>query len=147
MITRFEQFTSVISEIYRYVKKLEREEMIKYGLKGAFAEYLVAMNRYTDGITAAKLCEICDRDKAAVSRILCEMELHGLIVRQSGYRALVTLTKEGRKAAEFVLDRACIAVAKAGTGLNDEDRKVFYDTLALISSNLQLISKEGIPQT
>ena len=33
MISRFEQFTSAISGIYRSIQKIEREQMEKYGLK------------------------------------------------------------------------------------------------------------------
>ena len=74
MLDRFEQFTAAISTIHRFVQKIERDEMEKYGLKGASAQYLLAMARYPEGITAAALCDVCDRDKAAVSRILSEME-------------------------------------------------------------------------
>ena len=48
--------------------------MEKYGLRGSYAQYLVAMIHYPDGITSSKLSEICDRDKAAISRIVSEME-------------------------------------------------------------------------
>ena len=150
MLGRFEQFSGFISGIYRSIQKLEREEMIKYGLKGAYAQYLMVMNRFKDGVTAAELCELCDKDKAAVSRIIANMEEKGLVQRQARnnnlYRALLTLTDEGKKAAHFVAERAKIAVEKAGAGLNDTDRAKFYDALGLISSNLQSICQNGIPE-
>ena len=34
MISRFELFVSSVSSIYRYIQKIERVEMEKYGLKG-----------------------------------------------------------------------------------------------------------------
>lgn len=40
MINRFEQFSQVISGIHRYIQKLQRNEMVKRGYKGAFAQYL-----------------------------------------------------------------------------------------------------------
>ena len=72
MISRFEQFSSVISSIYGAIQKIEREEMAKYGLKGAYAQYLVAVKRFPEGVTSTELCELCDKDKAAVSRIVAE---------------------------------------------------------------------------
>ena len=69
MIDRFEQFVSYISAIHRDVQKIERDEMEKCGLKGAHAQYLVAMHRFPDGITAAELCDVCGKDKAAGSEI------------------------------------------------------------------------------
>ena len=150
MVDRFEQFTASISSIYRYIQKIERDEMEKYGLKGAFAQYLLAMTHYSEGITAAALCEVCDKDKAAVSRILSEMESKGLIRRKdsdSSYRAILTLTDSGKEAAAFVSNRATAAVELAGKGLSDPDRKIFYATLDLIATNLQAICQEGIPET
>ena len=148
MVNRFAQFTGAISAIYRDIQKIERDEMEKYGLKGAFAQYLLAMDRHPDGITAAALCEECDKDKAAVSRILTEMESKGLVCRHTGegpYRARLCLTESGRDAAHYVCRKAVAAVERAGEGLNGEDRKVFYAALGLIAGNLQTICREGIP--
>ena len=147
MVSRFEQFTTSISTIYRFIQKIERDEMEKYGLKGAFAQYLIVMSRFPDGITAAQLCEICDKDKAAVSRIVAELEAKGLAVREgTNYRALVRLTESGRDAARFVRERAHIAVTLAGKGITDEERKAYCAALDQIAANLQIISKEGIPE-
>lgn len=150
MIRRFEQFSFAISSIYRSIQKIERDEMIKYGLKGPYAQYLVAMDRYPEGITAAQLCEICDKDKAAVSRALGEMESKGLITKESandsGYRALVRLTPEGKQAGAYVAQKAKIAVSAAGMGLTDEKRAIFYEALYRIAGNLQSISENGLPE-
>lgn len=150
MLSRFEHFSSLVSGAYRSIQKLERDEMIKYGYKGAFAQYLITMLHYPDGLTAARLCEVCDRDKAAVSRVVTEMEGKGLVRREGtgdrAYRAALYLTEEGERAAHFVCERAKVAVLKAGEGLSDEDRQMFYAALTLIATNLQAICKEGIPE-
>lgn len=39
MVNRFEWFVSSISCISRYIQKIERDEMIRYGLKGRHAQY------------------------------------------------------------------------------------------------------------
>lgn len=149
MLSRYEQFSALISGLYRSIQKIEREEMVKYGFKGAYAQYLAAMNRHPDGVTSAQLCEICDRDKAAVSRAMADMETKGLVIRQSEkdnlYRARLTLTDAGRQAAEFVSRRGQEAVDAASQGMTEEDRKTLYATLALIAGNLQNICKNGLP--
>ena len=149
MLSRFEQFSFVISGIHRYVQKLERDEMVKYGYKGAFAQYLVVLSRYPDGLTAAQLCDICDKDKAAVSRISAEMEVKGLLLRvcdnDNRYRALLKLTDEGQKAADHVCRKARAAVAAVGNQLTDVERTAFYTALNLIASKLQVLCKDGIP--
>jgi len=149
MLDRFKMFTTSISSIYRYVQKIEREEMEKYGLKGAYAQYLIAMDHYPEGITAAKLCEVCDIDKAAVSRVLSEMEKKHLVERlgEIGYRARVRLTDEGKAAALYVAKRATLAVEMAGKGLSEEERRIFYRALERIAGNIQTLSKDGIPES
>jgi len=148
MVNRFEQFVSSISCINRYVQRIERDEMARYGLKGPHAQYLIAMNRFPDGITAAQLSGICEKDKAAVSRAVFELEIGGLVCRanenSSGYRAMLKLTEQGKAAAEKLIRVAELAVEKAGSGLSDEDRTVFYTALNRIASNLRQISLEGL---
>lgn len=150
MLERFEQFTSAISALYRDVQKIERDEMEKQGLRGAFAQYLLAISRHPEGITAAALCEACDKDKAAVSRITAEMEAKGLVEREtdgvSQYRAKLRLTPAGQDAAAFVRKRASVAVELAGKDLSAEDRKIFYSALECICASLQQISQRGIPE-
>lgn len=150
MVTRYEQFSFTISCIYRQIQKIERAEMVKYGMRGAYAQYLVAMSRFPKGITAAQLCEVCDRDKAAISRAITDMEARGLVERrgegESHYRAALLLTKKGRNLASVILKRAQTAVEVAGSGMSDEERVIFYASLDRIERNLQSISQQGIPE-
>ncbi len=150
MLDRYEQFSFIVSVINRQIQKIERDEMIKCGYKGAFAQYLIAMRHYPDGVTSAQLSEICDKDKAAVSRVTAEMIQKDLVVRKSAneklYRAKLTLTQKGRNVADYVAKRASAAVEAIGNELSDEERKNFYVTLDFIVAKLHLMSKEGIPQ-
>lgn len=149
MLDRFEQFSYSIHNIYKYITKIERDVMEKYGLRGAYAQYLVIMSRFPEGITSSKLSEICDKDKAAISRIVAEMEDKGLLVRRTDkdnlYRARLVLTDEGVKAAEYVCEKATRAVALAGGNLGEEERGIMYGSLAIIETNLRRISRDGIP--
>ena len=150
MLDRFEQFSYSISNIYRHIMKIERDEMEKYGLRGSYVHYLVAMSHFPEGITSTKLSEICDKDKAAISRVITEMETRGLVTRETEknnlYRAKLMLTEEGKKATEYVCERAEKAVTAAGMGLGDDDRKIFYGALAIFEANLRRISRDGIPE-
>lgn len=150
MIGRFEQFSSAMSSINQNILKLQREEMEKYGLKGVYAQYLSILYHYPQGLTSAQLCEACDKDKAAISRVVTELERKGLVERTGAggsiYRAPVKLTEKGIGAANFVRVRAGAAVEAASRGLTDEDRVVLYKALELIASNLQTLCKQGIPE-
>ena len=148
MITRFEQFSASVACIYRNIQKIERIEMAKYGLKGPHAQALLAMSRYPEGITSGELVKLCDKDKAAISRTVAELEREGMVLRvgKNGnlYRAALMLTERGQEAARIVGERAKQAVEAASSGLSAEHRKILYATLELIADRLQTIGEEGL---
>ena len=148
MVDRFEKFSFAVSEITRYLHKITTDEMEKYGLKGPYSVYFTTMYRFPEGITSAKLAEHCIKDKADVSRAVSVLEDKGLVKRigtnNNLYRANIVLTDEGRKLAEQINEKAKSAVEFAGKDLTEENRKIFYESLELIITNLQILSKEGI---
>ncbi len=148
MIDRFERFSYAISEISRYWHKIAADEMEQHGLKGSHAVYLSTLQRYPDGITAARLCELCSKDKADVSRMIAIMEKNGLVIKEGTgkglYRARLMLTDKGKAAADHVRERASKAVALAGAGISEEHRTILYDALESIAANLRTITEEGL---
>lgn len=150
MIRRFEVFSGAIACIYRHIQKIERAEMARYGLKGPHAQCMLALSRYPDGVTAAQLCEICDKDKAAISRTVAELVRAGMVMRcgtgSKRYRVQLRLTEQGSRIAQEVMSLAARAVEKAGTGLREEEREIFYRVIAQLASNIQQLSAGGIPE-
>lgn len=150
MVSRYESFSTCISCMYHDIQRIERVEMARYGLKGPHAQCLLAMSRYPEGITAVRLCEVCEKDKAAISRIVAELEQMGMVRRTehngTRYRASLTLTEQGQTAAKAVEEKARLAVERAGAGLDDKSREVFYSVLALIAGNLHVICKNGLAE-
>ena len=147
MIERFEQFFFSISSIYKIIQKIEREEMARYGLKGSHVQCMMAMLQRSEGVTLSQLCELCDKDKAAVSRDIAELEEKGMAERSGAeklYRAPVRLTELGMTTARQVSGIVQTAVELAGERLTDEDRRVFYQTLDLIAGNLRRISSGDV---
>lgn len=150
MISKYEIFSTVVSSLYHDIQRIERQEMAKYGLKGPHAQCLVILARHPEGITATRLCELCERDKAAISRTVAELEAAGLLLRKDAhgmhYRVPLVLTGAGRQAAEEVNAVAVQAVEQAGTGLNDAQRQVFYQVLGHIAQNLHILSRDGLKE-
>ena len=151
MTTRFELFSSSIYGIYRDILKIQRDEMTKHHLKGSYALYLTALLHNPEGLTATQLCEVCDKDKAAISRVISELEQKELVTRVSTndtfYRAKLKLTEQGQTIAEQVDRAAGVAVEMATRGMSEENRKIMYECLGLIAVNLRGICKDGIPNT
>ena len=84
-----------------------------------------------------------------MSRAISIMERKGLVKKEgvgnNFYRALLKLTDEGNAVAEQISERAMVAVEFGGKGLTDEQRDIFYEALERIASNLQSLSREGLP--
>ena len=150
MLNRFARFSLAISEIDRCWHKLAAEEMAKYDLNSPHAVYLNTLYQSPEGITAAKLGELCCKNKADVSRMVTILEKKGLVRKEAVggnlYRAKLLLTDDGKLAAEHVQGRAALAVELAGSGMTDAERETFYRCLEQITANLQTLSKEGLPQ-
>lgn len=149
MIERFERFSFVISEISRYWHKITTTEMERYGLKGPHSVYLLALYRNPEGLTAPQICELCGKDKSDVSRMMAILEDKGLVkkegVNQKLYRGIFKLTEDGYAAAEFVQERASLAVELAGSELSDQTRSTLYEALEIIAANLKTIGRDGLP--
>ena len=148
MINRFVRFSFAISEIDRNLHKIMADEMAKLGLRGPHSVYLVRLNMHPEGLTAAELTRLCDRNKADVSRALADFEATGIIAPREGqnpYRATIRLTKEGKAIAEKLSSRVKLAVECIGNGLSEEKRESFYEALEIISSNMEKVTKNGLP--
>lgn len=66
---RFKMFTVLNSKINRCIRRIKTEEMAEFDLRSTHVSclyYLYAENT----LTAKELCDICDEDKAAISRSL-----------------------------------------------------------------------------
>lgn len=150
MTSKYEIFSTFVAGMHRDIQKIQRQEMGKFGLKGPHAQCLLAMERNPQGITATRLSQICEKDKAAISRTVTELEERGMVERNPGgagrYRAMLLLTEKGRAAAGSVKEKVRQAVEQAGSGLEDGQREVFYRVLALIAGNLHAICRDGLEE-
>ena len=148
MLGRFERFCNAISAIHLAIQKIERDEMAKYDLKGAHAQYMLIMGQHPEGITAAQLCTVCEKDKAAISRAVAELEEAGMIVRRDPdgkrYRSRLFLTEKGAVVAEDVSQTMHHAVSMISQGYDVEQREIFVNVLNRIAGNLQTLCREGL---
>ena len=108
---------------------------------------VIAIGMSCGGLQAARLAELCGRDKADVSRSVAAMEEKGLLIRENKpYRAQLYLTEKGKEAAGAVCRRVTVAVEHAGKGYTVAQRKVFYQVLETVTQNLSELCKDGIPE-
>lgn len=142
MRNRFREFTLLNAQISRQLRRIKSEEMADLGLKIGHVSCLYYL--YSFGkLTLAELCELCEEDKANISRSIDYMEKNGYLTylaeSDRRYKRPLLLTDKGNVAAERLMEKIDRALAVAGQGIKEEEREIMYDCLAKISANLQSI--------
>ena len=141
MKERFETFVTAIMQIYRSIQRLKSQEMASFGLKGTHVMCLFQLQQHPEGLTAVQLGQLCDEDKAAISRSVSELRSCGLVQVPEGssrrYRVLISLTEQGRSVTQQMDQKIIDAVLAAARGYSPEERETFYRVLLQIADNLQ----------
>ena len=149
-MNRFEQFSLLIFEISKQWHKITTEEMKSFGLRGPHSLYLLTLLNAPEGISAPRLCEVCDKNKADVSRTMATLQEKELVVKvgdnQKQYGGLYVLTKQGVSLAQQIRDRTNLAVELAGRDLDDPSREILYNALKSIADNLKEVSATSLTE-
>ena len=144
MQQRFETFTVLISVINRNIRRIKTEEMGEFDLKSHHVSCIYYL--YMQGqLTAKELCDVCEEDKANISRALDFLEKQGYICRESAqkrYRSPLCLTEKGKAVGRRLADKIDKMLAAASEGLDEQSREIMYRSLEIISRNLQCICDE-----
>ena len=142
MEKRFETFTVLIASINRCIRKIKTEEMAEFDLKSPHVSCLYYLYR-AGSMTAKELSDICDEDKANISRAVKHLEESGYVVCHAKcrkrYQSPLELTDLGRQVGCRIAEKIDRILGLASEGLSEEDRRVLYQSLALVHENLQAI--------
>ncbi len=145
MEERFELFTHLIAKANRLVFKIKTEEMEKFHLKSSHVSCLYYLYKGKT-LTAKELCDICSEDKANISRTIKFLEKNGFIKCESDakkrYQSALFLTEKGVLVVKAMTEKIDAVLEQASKGLTEESRVIFYNSFALICSNLEKICKE-----
>ena len=145
MEERFKTFTVLTTNVCRCIHKIKTEEMAEFELKSSHVTCLYYLYLHTS-LTARELCDISEEDKANVSRSIKYLEENGYVEcsvkHQKRYLSPFSLTEKGLDTASRIAAKIDRMQALASAGLSDEQRTVFYESLALINQNLQKICDE-----
>ena len=145
MQQRFRNFTLLNAQISRCLRRIKTEEMADIKLKSGHVScmyYLYAVGP----LTAKELCDMCEEDKANVSRSMEYLEQNGYLAplpdEKRLYKRRYTLTEKGTEAAKRLDEKIERVLAIAGEGVTEENRAIMYASLAKVSANLQRICDE-----
>lgn len=141
MNQRFETFVTAISQIYRSLQRLKSMEMADFGLKGTHVMCLYQLQKHEEGLTFSQLAQLCDEDKAAISRTVSELRDQELAVIPDAetrkYKKRIFLTEKGKTVTVAMDQKIVDAVNAATQGYTMEERDIFIRVLLQVADNLQ----------
>ena len=140
MEDRFEAFTGLMTSIHRSIRRIKTEEMIGFNLKSQHVSCLYYLYKESS-LIAKDLCDLCEEDKANVSRSIDYLETNGYLVCSSQtrkrYRTPLVLTEKGKEVGKYIAEKVDEVLLTASQGVSEERRMIMYESLAIISQNLQ----------
>ena len=140
MQERFREFTLLIANLNRCIGKVKTEEIAGFDLKGSHVSCLYYVYE-NESLTAKELCDICEEDKANISRSIEYLEENGYIACHSKtekrYKSPLVLTEKGRTVGAKITAKIDRLLSSVGEGVSEEDRGIMYQSLAIICENLQ----------
>lgn len=141
MANQYEELMTAITSISHSFKRARTEETKKAGLRGSDATILLELAVNPDGLSNVQLSEICDMDKAAVSRQVKKLNDDGWIrtIKNNGkrYGALHVLTSKGKKLADKIQNSGTELLSNKNSGLTKKDLSTLKDLLNQLAKNLK----------
>lgn len=142
---RFETFTSLVTNLNRSIRKIKGAEMQSFNLKSPYVSCLYYLFKMGP-LTAKELCDLCAEDKANMSRHIDYLEKNEYLIcrtkLQKRYKTPIELTEKGMDVGEHIANKIDHVLFAASEGVSEENRRIMYESLAIVSRNLQKISKE-----
>ncbi len=142
MLERFENFTFLINKIYRDIQKIKLTALKNYGLKGSHMMCIYYLGK-EEGLSFKKLCELCDEDKALVSRNISYLKKEGYIEKEDKkkYKSELKLSSEGKNVFNEIQDITTTLCEKVYFDKEKIAIDEFYKNLETISIRLDEIIK------
>ena len=145
---RFEQFSSLISGIYRDIQKLKAKWTEPLGLKAVHIFWVYLLKNHPEGLTASELSRHSQSNRSLVSREIQELIDMGYVQAgkpsgQRRYGQKLTLTPSGSEIAEKISQASVEIQNKVNAGIPEEELIVLYRTLGILMENFHRLTEQS----
>ena len=142
MEERFQVFTVLIAGINRSILRIKTEEMSEFNLRSSHVSCLYYLYK-KESLTAREICDLCEEDKANISRAVKLLEEKGYVICDSEekkrYQSPLRLTDEGKKIGRSIVEKIDRVLDVASCGLTEEEREIMYKGLTVVNKNLNAL--------
>lgn len=143
---RFEQFSSLISGIYRDILKLKNKWTEPLGMKSVHIFWVYLLRNHPEGLSAAELSRHSQSNRSLVSREIQELVDLGYVAYaplKSGkrYGQKLVLTSDGQTVAERISQASLEIQNQVNRGIPEEDLNTLYRTLSILLENFDRLAE------
>lgn len=146
MAQRFMLMSLAVSRLEREMRRLKKEGMETFGLKGEQTMLLVILYSREEGMQFQELCTLLEADPGLVSCNLKKLTQDGYILRRGEpgrYKAVYELSEKGKETAAKMMPLIDEMEQAARTGITQEELDGFYQTAAKLCANLRTATLDG----
>ena len=138
---RFNKFCSLLGGATKSINKLKSKYMMHYGLTSAHTMCIRYLYVSPEGLNRMELAEMCDIDKAQISRTVNELCAKGYLTESenetNNYRKRLKLTPMGKDTADEINKAVNEIHAFVSDDLSAEQLETFYSTFDVICARLK----------
>lgn len=131
---------NMVSSASRSITKIKHNKMGKYGLGSTHTTCLRKLYLAESGLTRTQLAELCDLDKAQITRIVSDLVKKEFIIEESkgtGYKKKIFLTDMGREITKDIYKVALEVNEYVSGSISQQDINHFYKVFEEICSGLK----------
>lgn len=148
---RFEQFSSLISGIYRDIQKLKTKWTEPLGMKSVHIFWVYLLKNHPEGLTASELSRHSQSNRSLVSREIQELMDLGYVQAESGsrtrrYAQKLILTEAGQKVASQISEVSLSIQNEVNAGIPEEDLRILYRTLGILMENFHRLAEQPLEE-
>lgn len=146
---RFEQFSALISGIYRDIQKLKNKWTEPLDMKAVHIFWVYLLKNHPEGLTASELSRHSQSNRSLVSREIQELIDLGYVtagnpIGQRRYGQKLTLTQSGLEIANRISEASLDIQHKVNAGIPEEDLLVLYRTLGILMENFHRLTEQTL---
>lgn len=138
---RFNRLCSLLGGATKSINKLKSKYMMHYGLTSAHTMCIRYLDVSPEGLNRMELAEMCDIDKAQISRTVNELCAKGYLTESenetNNYRKRLKLTPMGKDTADEINKAVNEIHAFVSDDLSAEQLETFYSTFDVICARLK----------
>lgn len=148
---RFEQFSSLISGIYRDIQKLKAKWTEPLGMKAVHIFWVYLLKNHPEGLTASELSRHSQSNRSLVSREIQELIDLGYVsapqtTPHRRYGQKLTLTEEGKQVANQISKASLTIQNQVNAGIPEEDLITLYRTLGILMENFHRLAENTLEE-